>query len=330
MKAAAILPHTYLCGGVQRFIELGRVFRQQGHEFTIYTPSGDAPDWTCNDVRVATFSELESECNDMLFVTDNKYRDIFLRAKSRFKIFYHVNLRHTSRMMLKDPRFHIFAGSSNVALYDRFFFGRHSFLAAGGIDTQKYQPGDTPRDQGKKQFTILVYGNLYEKVKETLMVIKACNKLYGKYPSIRLVVFDSPSNRTISEKILRYRTHMPVNFVTDYPAEENILLFHQADLFVGAETGSGWAGTVAQAMACGLPVVALRDGTTDILIDGITGIAVRKNVRSIARGIGEFLESPEACERIGLNAKGHIQKFTWNILGCSMIGWYQEQLRATT
>ncbi len=209
MKAGAILPHTHLYGGVKRFIELGRIFNGAGHSFTLYTPDGIAPNWTRNDVRVASFDDLEKEYNDMLFVTDRKYKEILLNARARYKIFYHVSLHHKARKMIRDKRFHIFACSSNVVRYDRLFFRRVPFLAAGGIDTDMFYPKQNVRTEKKDEFTILVYGRIHERVKGTKLVVKACEKLYKKYPFIRLILFDTPVNHSMSKAIENFNTHVP-------------------------------------------------------------------------------------------------------------------------
>ena len=325
MKAGAILPHTHLYGGVKRFIELGRIFNGAGHSFTLYTPHGIAPNWTRNDVRVATFDDLEKEYNDMLFVTDRKFKKILLKAKARYKIFYHVSLHHKARKMIRDKRFHVFACSSNVVRYDKLFFSRVPFLAAGGIDPDQFYPKQNVSFEKKDEFTILVYGRIHERVKGTRLVVKACEKLYKKYPFIRLVLFDTPVNSSMSMAIENFNTHVPFQFITNHPVEENAALFHQADIFVAAEKGAGWANTVAEAMACGIPVVATRSGTADILIDGVTGIRVRREVNSIARGIRKLIKSPELRERMALNGRRHIEKFTWQILAGKILNWYDKK-----
>ncbi len=325
MKAGAILPHTHLYGGVKRFIELGRIFNGAGHSFTLYTPHGIAPNWTRNDVRVASFDDLEKEYNDMLFVTDRKYKKILLNARARYKIFYHVSLHHKARKMIRDKRFHIFACSSNVVRYDKLFFGRVPFLAAGGIDTDMFYPKHTSNTEKKDEFTILVYGRIHERVKGTSLVVKACEKLYKKYPFIRIVLFDTPVNSEMSLAIENFNTHVPFQFITNHPVEENAALFHQADIFVAAEKGAGWANTVAEAMACGIPVVATNSGTADMLIDDVTGIRVKRNVNSIARGISKLINSPELREKLSENGRRHIEKFTWDNLAGTIINWYNKK-----
>jgi glycosyltransferase involved in cell wall biosynthesis len=174
-------------------------------------------------------------------------------------------------------------------------------------------------------FTILVYGRISERVKGTELVVRACERLHRWYPDIRLILFDTPVNPAMSKAIEDFSTHVPFDFITNHPVEENAALFHQADLFVAAEKGAGWANTVAEAMACGIPVVATRSGTADILIDRETGILVKRNRGSIARGIRLLIESPELRQRLAVNGRKHIEQFDWQILADRIIGWYEEK-----
>jgi glycosyltransferase involved in cell wall biosynthesis len=118
---------------------------------------------------------------------------------------------------------------------------------------------------------------------------------------------------------------VPFQFITNHPVEENAALFHQADIFVAAEKGAGWANTVAEAMSCGIPVVATKSGTADILIDGVTGIRVKRNVNSIARGISRLIMSAELRETLAVNGRKHIEKFTWQILAGKIMNWYDNK-----
>jgi glycosyltransferase involved in cell wall biosynthesis len=56
-----------------------------------------------------------------------------------------------------------------------------------------------------------------------------------------------------------------------------------------------------------------------------TGIVVRRNVRSIARGIRKLIRSGELREELAQNALAHIALYEWNHLGQRIIRWYEEK-----
>jgi glycosyltransferase involved in cell wall biosynthesis len=325
MRAGVILPHTRLYGGVKRFIELGRIFSGKGHTFTLYTPDGIPPNWTTTDLRVAKFEALATEEMDILFTTSRRNKDVFLNAHARYKIFYHLGLVQKSRKMVWDNRFYIFACSSNVARYDKWVFRVKPFLAAGGVDTTRFFPKKFEPAKESGDFTILIYGRVSEKIKGTRLIVKACEKLYRKYPNLRLLLFDTPSSDSMTKAIEDFKTHVPFDFILNHPVDQNVSIFHRADLFVAAEKGTGWANTVAEAMASGIPVVSTRAGTADIVIPGKTAIRVNRNVASIAKGIEKMIESPGLRQELAINARKHIEQFDWQILGERIISWYESK-----
>lgn len=330
MKIGALLPHTRLYGGVKRFIELGRVFQQLQHDFTIYTPTGEPPNWTQNDLRYAKFSDLNTEHNDMLFTTDRKNKANILNAKAAYKIFYHVGLRHKARIMVRDSRFHVFACSTNVYRHDRLWFQRTPFLAVGGINYDLfYQKKITERSKDDP-FVIMLYGRLSEGVKGTDLIVRACEKLYKKYPFIRLLLFDTPVNQTMLDLDNSFTTSIPFEFVMNHPVDKNVELFHRADIFVSAEKQTGWANTVAEAMASGIPVVATRGGTLDMLVDNETGLLVKRKIRCIANGIEQLILSDDLRRKLAARGRSHIQQFDWKNLAVKILDWYERQEQQRT
>ncbi len=325
MNIGAILPHTRLYGGVKRFIELGRVFRQYGHNFTIYTPAGEPPTWTHNDLRYATFDDLQADHNQLLFTTDRKSKSVILNAHADYKIFYHVGLRHKARIMMRDKRFHVFACSSNVYRHDRIWFQRTPFLAVGGINCQLFWQKPVKERKDDDPFIIMLYGRLSEGVKGTGLIVKACEQLYKKYPFIRLLLFDTPVDQKMLDLDHAFTSVVPFDFVMNHPVEKNAELFHRADIFVSAEKQTGWANTVAEAMASGIPVVATRGGTMDIVLDNETGILVKRNVRSIRKGIEKLILSEELRKRLAGNGYTFIRQFDWKNLAARILDWYEKQ-----
>ena len=67
MRLGVLLPHTKLYGGVKRFLELGNIFVEKGHEFYVFTPDGTPPDWFSYKGRMATFSDVQGMELDALW-----------------------------------------------------------------------------------------------------------------------------------------------------------------------------------------------------------------------------------------------------------------------
>lgn len=325
MNLGALLPHANLYGGVKRFFELGSIFQEKGHSFTIYTPDGIQPNWIKSNIKVETFNHLKHETHDILFFTDRKLKDVMLQSNARHKVFYHVGRRTKVRKIIKDKRFHVFACSINVWKHDRLWFRVSPHMAFGGINTLLYYEKPMIEKKTDEPITIMTYGRVCEKIKGIELIVAACEKLYKKYPNIRLILFDSPQNKTMEDAIAAFTTKVPYELILNHPVEKNVELFHKADIFVSAEKQTGWANTVAEAMASGIPVIATKSGTLDMIINNKTGLFVNRNVRSIYKAIEKLILSPDLRKELSKNGRQHIEKYDWHILADNIINWYNQK-----
>jgi glycosyltransferase involved in cell wall biosynthesis len=326
MNIGALLPHVYLFGGVKRFFELGAVLQEKGHSFTIYTPDGIPPLWSKNEVRVASFEQLKSEKQDILFFTEKGFFDLILKTNARYKVFYHVRQGDKVRKIVSNRNIQVFACSTNIYNYDKFWYRVAPFLAIGGINSKLYKSKNIEIGSSQNSpFIVMAYGRLVESRKGTMYVVKACEKLYIKYPNIRLLLFDTPINNKMEEAIKRFKTFVPYEFILNHPVDKNTELYHKADIFVSAEKNAGWANTVAEAMASGIPVIATKSGTLDMIIDNKTGVFVKRNVRSIYKAIEKLILSPEKRNDLSVNGRKHIERYDWHILAENIINWYSQK-----
>ena len=164
MNLGVILPHTKLYGGVKRFLELGNVFIELGHRFTVYTVEGIAPDWFDFKGETKTFDKLKEDETDALFTTETKFIDELVNANAKRRILYHVRITENLRPFLKHKNIEIFACSTNIYLHDKKKYGIEAFKALGGVNTANYQP-KTDYLVKDRPFVVMAYGRLVERVK---------------------------------------------------------------------------------------------------------------------------------------------------------------------
>lgn len=312
MKLGVILPHTKLYGGVKRFLELGNIFVEKGHEFTVFTPDGEPPAWFDYKGKMATFAELPASGLDAIWTTTVRYAPRLIESGARHKIFYHVRKSDNVRDIMRNPDIEVYACSSNVYDYDRRKFGCVPFKAYGGVTLANYKPKKDYSCEGRP-FTVLAYGRLAERVKGTKYAVAACERLYRKGVNLRLILFDSPTSDKAAEKIRKFSCKCPYEFVLDHPFDRNSELFNRADCFLSAEHPgySGWNNTVAEAMACALPVIATTAGTRDMIIPYETGIISPRHKFSFTRRLRNLIESPSLREKIGKAARKRIADYDW-------------------
>lgn len=87
MKLGVLLPHTKLYGGVKRFLELGNIFVEKGHEFYVFTPDGAPPEWFDFKGNVTRFGNLQKDFVDVLWTTTPEYVPMMLASSAKHKIF---------------------------------------------------------------------------------------------------------------------------------------------------------------------------------------------------------------------------------------------------
>lgn len=316
MKLGVLLPHTKLYGGVKRFLELGNAFIDKGHDFCVYTPDAQPPTWFRFKGRMARFEQLADDELDALWTTTVKFVPILAESKARHKIFYHVRIKEDLREVVRYPEVELFACSSNVYDYDKRRYGRNAFMAVGGVSLANYQPKNSYAVEEGRPFVVMGYGRIAERVKGTKYVVKACERLYRKGLNIRLLLFDTALDEQWQKKLDQFTCKCPFDFVKNHPFERNSELFNRADCFVSAENPqySGWNNTVAEAMACALPVVSTSAGTKDLIVDGVNGIRSARWVFCFERHIARLYRDEALRRKLGTAAREHVRQFDWNTL----------------
>ena len=111
---------------------------------------------------------------------------------------------------------------------------------------------------------------------------------------------------------------MPYEFILNHPIDKNSELFNRADVFVAAEGQAGWSNTVAEAMACAVPVIATTAGTRDLLFDKDTGLICHRNSFSIRRRLKMLIKDEQLRETLGRKGRAQVENFDWHKLAAHL------------
>jgi glycosyltransferase involved in cell wall biosynthesis len=98
--------------------------------------------------------------------------------------------------------------------------------------------------------------------------------------------------------------------------------YQQADLFVLPSRRESFGLVLAEAMACGLPVVATTAGAIpEVVEDGATGLLVQPgDTRRLADAVNSLLEDPERMRDMGLKGRKRVeQTFTWDLVATRIV-----------
>ncbi|MBI3271079.1 MAG: glycosyltransferase [Planctomycetes bacterium] len=302
MRFAAILPHVGLYGGVRRFLELGNRWVRRGHEFAVYHPDGAPPAWMTFRGETRSLSELGAEEHDVAFCGDPGVLGRLPECPARLRVLCVLGPRYAPKYRaLHRPDF----------LVVGFFQDWRSNLdlpgetASGGVNLELFRPVPAPRDPAR--FRALVFGRADKEVKGVRYAVAAARRLRRR--GVGLTLFDSSPIRLP----WWWTLGLPVETVVGLPQEELPRLYASADCLVSPELSAGWSNAVAEAMACGTPVVCTPNGTADLAEDGRTALVVPpRDPAALAAAILRLREEPALGRRLAAAALERVRGFSWD------------------
>lgn len=148
-------------------------------------------------------------------------------------------------------------------------------------------------------------------------VIRALARLRGHAPDLRYLVVGA-GERLDELKALAGELGVGerVHFLTGVPDEDLPALYNVADVYVQvsrrAENGvEGFGIAITEASACGVPVVAGRDGgMPDAVRDGITGVLVdSESDEAVANAVKRLLDDPAGARLMGAGGRAAVESF---------------------
>lgn len=322
----ALLPGVGVFGGVRRFLEVGNALVRRGHRYTLYHPQGTRPDWLAFAGDVRPLAALPDAAHEILLCGEPSLLSDFEAASARLKLFYCVleKLPHERRIVTRRDWIPI-ANSSGIRDRLRRRYGVVAEDAIGGLDPELFRPTGPPRPRLPEPLRILAYGRLSRARKGTALVAAAAarvaRQLGQRAPAwagtlahpVQLVLFDHVGPGNERDPRPDFESPVPVEFHLNLSQPALAALYASCDLFVSAERRAGWNNTVAEAMACGLPVVCTASGTRDIAIHGETAWVVRaRHPWFLARGMRVLARDAALRERLRSAARTRVLHYTWD------------------
>jgi glycosyltransferase involved in cell wall biosynthesis len=185
--------------------------------------------------------------------------------------------------------------------------GKRVQLVYQGIDTSRYRPL-AERESTKLVVTVshLTRGNLIRKRLGT--VIAAIPAVLSRHPDARFVMVGAHDDGY--PELYAQAEALGVLGAIDFPGrvstEEKVALYQRAALLAQATIYEGFGVSIAEAMACGLPVVTSPRGAV-IEVVGDCGVFVEPDdAAGMAAAITSMLDDPAAAAQLGARARERI------------------------
>ena len=180
----------------------------------------------------------------------------------------------------------------------------------------------------QEELVLISVGRLApEKNWDTLL--HAFAKVYDEHPSLRLVLVGDGTARPNLEALASELGIMQrVTFTGVQPFEEIPRYLKAADAFAFASVTETQGLVTIEAMAAGLPVVAVDGpGTRDIVEHGKQGFLVENDADALAKGLSKLLSNPQRLKRLSNSALKKAKTFDVDQLGKQLIGVYEQAIQ---
>jgi len=184
-----------------------------------------------------------------------------------------------------------------------------------GVDTERFVPDTAARAEWAKKFgiadneLILSTVSYLRPFKNPHVLVELCQELKARNVPARLFVAGDgellPGLKSLAEKLeVADRVHWLGN-VADPKS-----LLQASDIFVLASVGEAFGLVLAEAMACGVPVVGSRSGSLpEVVADGLTGLlATPLDPKAFADQIEMLARNPDERKRMAAAAVERVKE----------------------
>ena len=200
---------------------------------------------------------------------------------------------------------------SKEALFQRA--RRFSLVCRCGVDTVKFRPLGLSVEP-----MVLSAGRIVE-AKQHHLVIEAVAKIHqSRRPQ---VVIATPTSETRHEDFAYFSRITAMAKATGVdltirckPSEAELVgLYNQSLMLVFVPTMEPFGLVALEAMACGTPVIGVREGgVRESVVDGHSGILVDRDSSELAQAIERLVLNPDLRSRLGEQAGVYVRnEWTW-------------------
>jgi len=282
-----------------------------------------SPGINCSDADVMTvhvvFADLYEQKEEALRLRHSRLASW---PKKIHRHLYYRFIMQLEKRIYCAPGNAILPISSKTAIDLRRFYNRCKDLVPlpyPGVDLGTFNPGlCTEKRQTIRQklglapdtFVLLLVGNDWHN-KGLPWLINALHIL--KDPAIFLLVAGSDEPRQFRDQISAYDLETRIRFL---PPQQDIASYYAAaDAYVGPSLAEAFCQPIAEAMACGLPVIAsARAGAAELVRHGVNGLILQdpRNAMELAALIKRLHHDSDERQRMSRAAVATIRGYTWD------------------
>ncbi|HEY7139154.1 MAG TPA: glycosyltransferase family 4 protein [Methylomirabilota bacterium] len=196
-----------------------------------------------------------------------------------------------------------------------------------GVDLDRFRPGDGAAARAALRLEaddrVLLYVGRLDREKNLELLLDAVARV--RAPRLRLLLVGRGTQETNLRRAAASRGLADrVEFRGGSAPDALPAYYRAADAFVFASTTETQGLAVLEAMACGLPVVAVRaSGVEEIVTDGVSGLLVPEDAATFAAAVEEILGDAALRAKLAIGGREAAGPFGSRALAPRLVGAYR-------
>jgi len=203
-----------------------------------------------------------------------------------------------------------------------------------GVDVDRFRPGHRAAARaalGLPAPPLLLYVGRLDREKNVGFLLDAFARVAAVHPEVALVLVGrGTSEGALRRRAARLAARARVHFVGGVTHDAVVRYYQAADLFVFASTTETQGLAVLEAMAVGLPVVAVRaSGVEEAVVDGVSGLLVPEDREAFAAAVLGLLADAGLAGKLAAGAREAALPAAATPLGARLVALYRRLLDGT-
>lgn len=226
---------------------------------------------------------------------------------------------------------HVVVPSESIRQMIEQTYGIHERLTVipTGIDAAPYAAADgrgLRQEHGWQDETVLISVGRLAEEKNWPVLLEAAQQLFAQHQAVRLVLLGDGPARPELEKLAETLGITPrVTFMGNVPFADIPRYLKAADIFCFASTTETQGLVTLEAMAAGLPVVAVdAPGTSDIVTDEVDGLLTENSSTAVAEAIARVVADSTLYQQLKQGAAEKVPQFDADRLAQKLIDVYEQ------
>lgn len=207
---------------------------------------------------------------------------------------------HAARLVLVNSAY------SRESLYRIYgIFARVGYL---GVDTARFHPMALPKEDFVLSVGALNPRKGFDFLIHSLAVMESSERP-------RLVIVSNYTDEREGQYLAQLAAHLQVEVAFHHQISDAqlVALYNQARATVYAPIMEPFGFVPLESLACGTPVVGVREGgVRETIVHGVTGLLTERDPRAFATALGTVLANPAWASELGQNGMRHVREaWTW-------------------